>query len=496
MSDFQILVVDDSREMREFVVEYVLEPNGFRTVEAADGAAGVRRALQGDIDLVLLDLEMPKMTGFEVIDALRDRRSEVPIILMTSHGSEAIAVEVFRKGVRDYVIKPFTPDGMLESIERALREVRLQREKDVLTKRLVQTNRRLEQHLRELNTLYQIGKSVTLLEERDRLLERVVEAALYIAGAEEGAILLEDEESGRLREHVCRRLIWDDQRRVPQRVEGGSAADGGCQSDALSPGAMIQAPLKVGGKPIGALGVSNKVTARFFSDHDRRLLTALAGYAAVVVENAYLLKQLEQVEGHDGGQVRPPDEEASAGVRQTATVLIAGLHSLDNLDARVAPEGLVKVLNYHLAVATQVILTEQGAMDKLLGDGVVAYFNVPLAQPDHALRAVRAAWRMCRAIEQAHTHIPVPFRLWFGVGVGTGDVLAGSIGVSHLASFTAVGDAVNVGRCLQERAAEGQVLISRQTYELVRSRIEARPVGAVEIRDRSQPEPAFEVVSV
>jgi class 3 adenylate cyclase/DNA-binding response OmpR family regulator len=493
LSDIQILVVDDSREMRDFVVEYVLKPNGFRTVEAIDGAAGVRRALQGDIDLILLDLEMPKMTGFEVIDALRDRRSETPIILMTSHGSEAIAVEVFRKGVRDYVIKPFTPDVMLEAIEQALREMRLQREKDALTKRLVQTNRQLEQHLRELNTLYQIGKSVTLLEERDRLLERVVEAALYISGAEEGAILLEDEDSGRLREHVCRRLIWDDQRRVPRRVEGGSAADGECQSDALSPGAMIQAPLKVGGKPIGALGVSNKVTARFFSDHDRRLLTALAGYAAVVVENAYLLRQLEQ---RDGQQVRLPDEGPSGGVRQIATVLIAGLHGLDNLDPRVAPEGLVKVLNYHLAVATQAMLAEQGTMDKSLGDGLAAYFNVPLMQPDHAMRAVRAAWRARRAIEQAHTHIPSPFRLWFGVGISTGDVLAGSIGVPHLANFTAVGDAVNVGRLLQERAAGGQVLISQRTYEQVRDHVGARPVGAVNVEGHAQPETVFEITSV
>ncbi len=60
MSRIRVLVVDDSREIREFVVRYVLEPNGFETVEAADGAEGMRN-LQGDIDLVLLDLEMPRI---------------------------------------------------------------------------------------------------------------------------------------------------------------------------------------------------------------------------------------------------------------------------------------------------------------------------------------------------------------------------------------------------------------------------------------------------
>ena len=91
MSDIRVLVVDDSRQMREFVVECVLKPNGFETDEAADGEAAIKRALQGGLDLMLLDLEMPKMTGFEVLDTLCEQGSGLPVILMTSHGSEAIA---------------------------------------------------------------------------------------------------------------------------------------------------------------------------------------------------------------------------------------------------------------------------------------------------------------------------------------------------------------------------------------------------------------------
>lgn len=513
MSDIQILVVDDSREMREFVVEYILEPNGFKTVEAADGAAGVRRALQGDIDLVLLDLEMPKMTGFEVIDALRARRSEIPVVLMTSHGSEAIAVEVFRKGVRDYVIKPFTSDEMLEAIEHALREVRLQREKDALTKRLVQTNRQLEQHLRELNTLYQVGKSVTLLVERDKLLERIVEAALYITGAEEGAILLEDKDSGGLREYVRRRLVWGDEQRVSRRTEDELAADAVRKGDATATGAMIYAPLKIGGKPIGALGVSNKVTARFFSGHDQRLLMALAGYAAIAIENARLLGQIEQAKEREKKQIRGlferyvapsvvekliehPEGVALGGVQQVATVLFADMRDFSDFSTHATPEMVVEVLNYHIAVAAEAILAEQGTLDKFLGDGVLAYFNAPLPQPDHALRAVRAAWRVCRAVEKAHVQLAPGSQLKFGVGVSTGEVLVGNIGAPQLMSFTVVGDAVNVGRRLEEQAAGGQILISRQTYELVQAHVEARPVGAIEIKGHLQPEPAFEVVSV
>ena len=63
MSNIRVLVVDDSRQIREFVVQYVLEPNGFKAVEAINGAEGMRKVLKGGIDLILLDLEMPKMTG-------------------------------------------------------------------------------------------------------------------------------------------------------------------------------------------------------------------------------------------------------------------------------------------------------------------------------------------------------------------------------------------------------------------------------------------------
>ena len=92
MSNIRVLVVDDSREMREFIVQCVLEPHGFEALEAAEGTGALHKVLEDDVDLMLLDLEMPRMNGFEVLDALRAQRSEVPVVLITSHGSEAIAV--------------------------------------------------------------------------------------------------------------------------------------------------------------------------------------------------------------------------------------------------------------------------------------------------------------------------------------------------------------------------------------------------------------------
>jgi len=513
LSDIRVLVVDDSREIRKFVVQYVLEPNGFEAVEATNGAEGVRKVLKSGIDLVLLDLEMPKMTGFEVLDALRARRSKVPVILMTSHGSEAIVVEVFHKGVRDYVIKPFTADEMLATIERALSEVRLQREKETLTARLMQSNQQLEQRLCELNTLFHIGKSVTALMERDKLLGRIVDAALYVVGSEESAIFLQDERVDKLQECMRRRRVKGEEKQVSRRTEEELAADTMRKGDALVTSAMLSVPLKVGGRAIGVLCVSNKVTARSFSDHDRHLLMALADYAAIAIENARLLQQIEQTKEQEKIQIRglferyvapsvveklmaQPDSVALGGVRQWATILFADIRGFSNFSARATPEVLVDVLNRHIAVAVEVILAEGGTLDKFLGDAVMAYFNAPLPQPDHALRAVRAAWRISRAVDESHSQLPQASWLQFGMGVSTGEVLVGNIGAPQLMNFTVIGDAVNISRRLQEHARGGQILICQQVYGLVRGYIEARLVGMVELKGHPQSEPAFEVVAV
>ena len=513
MSNIRVLVVDDSRQIREFVVQYILEPNDFEVVEATNGAEGMRRVLQGDIDLILLDLEMPQMNGFDVIEALHAQHSEVPVILMTSHGSEVIVIEMFRKGVRDYVIKPFTVDEMLAAIERALREVRLEHEKEALTSRLIQSKRQLEQRLRELKTLSLVGKSVTALIDRDKLLERIVDAALYITGSEEGAILLEDESTGTLREHVRKRRVQGKEQRVSRRTEDELATDTVLKGSAIRTGAMLYAPLKVGKRPIGTLGVSNKVTARFFDDHDRDLLTALADYASIAIENARLLQQVKEAKEKEKQQIRgmferyvapsvveklmtQPDTVALGGVRREVTILFADIRGFTSFGARVTPEVLVNVLNHHITAAVEAILVERGTLDKFLGDAVMAYFNAPLPQPDHALRAVRAAWRICQAVQESHAHLPSTHQLEFGVGVSTGEVLVGNIGAPQLMSFTVIGDAVNVSRRLQENAQAGQVLICRRVYELVRDYVKAQPMEAMELKGHPQPELVFKVVAV
>ncbi len=308
MAGEKVLVVDDRDDSIQFLTEYILEPNGYEYIIAKDGETGLRKALTEDPDLIIMDLKMPKMTGLEVLAALRERQSTIPVILMTFHGSEETAVQAFRLGARDYVIKPYDTQEMLESIERALTEVRLRAERDRLTQNIMQVNRQLERRVKELSILYSIGKSVTTLLDQEKVLNRIVEAAVYVTGAEEGTLMLVDKDSGELYMRAARGLGEKYARGFRLRVEDSIAGQvvrtgqpflesGDAQRLKVKTGYLVKSlmyvPLKAGQEVIGVLSVDNKVSNTPFTESDVYLLSALADYASIAIVNARLYTEVK-----------------------------------------------------------------------------------------------------------------------------------------------------------------------------------------------------------
>jgi DNA-binding response OmpR family regulator len=137
MSNETILVVDDSQDIASFLKNRALLPLGYQVITAINGQMGLDMAHQHDPDLILLDMSMPQMSGLEMLQILRQTLTRAPVIFMTMYGSEGVAVEAFRLGVRDYLSKPFTIEEVQEAVERALRESRLAREKEALLHDLI-----------------------------------------------------------------------------------------------------------------------------------------------------------------------------------------------------------------------------------------------------------------------------------------------------------------------------------------------------------------------
>ncbi len=307
MAQERVLVIDDSPEIQQLLTELVLEPNGYRPIEALDGEEGLRLAQQELPELIVLDMQLPKMNGLEVLEAMQQKYIDIPVIFTTVRESAELVVRAFRLGARDYVIKPFGPEEMLDAIQRILSSTSLLEERDRLTDKLTEANQRFQRQLQELNAIYAIGRSVTSLLDLNSVLNRVAEAAVYLADAEEGMLLLLDDDGRELYLRAAKGVDEAVARSLRMRVDD-SIAGRAIQTDrpVLMSGerakvttgylvnSLLYVPLRVPERGvIGVLGAINREADRDFSERDVFLLSALADYAAIAIENARLFERVE-----------------------------------------------------------------------------------------------------------------------------------------------------------------------------------------------------------
>ncbi len=184
------------------------------------------------------------------------------------------------------------------------------------------------------------------------------------------------------------------------------------------------------------------------------------------------------------------------GRRQEVTILFADLRGYTALAEVLPPEQLVDVLNGHLTAAARAILAYEGTISQYAGDLVMAIFNAPLAQPDHALRALRAAWSLKTAMAAYHSTLSAHLRMDFGVGIASGDAVVGNVGALELLHYTAVGDTVNLAQRLEELAGRGEILLTESCFRAVGTWIQVADRGSTAIRGRSEPVSILSLVSV
>lgn len=182
-----------------------------------------------------------------------------------------------------------------------------------------------------------------------------------------------------------------------------------------------------------------------------------------------------------------PDRLELGGRRAEITTLFADIRGFTSFGESMDPETLLEVLNRYLAAAADAILREDGTIDKFLGDAVMAWFNAPLPQADHAARAARAALAIRDSVVALHRDLPDPLRLSFGVGIHSGEALLGFVGTQKRLDYTAIGDSVNTARRLQENAAAGQILVSRATAAGLDGSFRLGPKAKIRVEGKGQP---------
>jgi len=191
-----------------------------------------------------------------------------------------------------------------------------------------------------------------------------------------------------------------------------------------------------------------------------------------------------------------PTEVSLGGRLQQVTALFADLRGYTTLSEILSVEELVDVLNGHLTVAARAVLAYEGTISQYAGDLVMAIFNAPLPQCDHALRAVRAAWKLQADIAAYHARLPEHLRMEFGIGIASGPAVVGNIGARELLHYTAIGDTINLAQRLEEQAPGGQILITERTCQLLGCQVEVDGKGPVSVRGRSEPVSIFALVDL
>jgi class 3 adenylate cyclase len=191
--------------------------------------------------------------------------------------------------------------------------------------------------------------------------------------------------------------------------------------------------------------------------------------------------------------IEDPGRAALGGVEVEVTVLFADLRGYTAFAEHTAPAEVVAMLNAVFSVAVPIVLGEGGAIVQFMGDAMMAIFNAPNPQRDHALRAARAALAMQHGIGELPAANTRPL---FRVGLNSGTALVGNIGAAEMRNFSAIGDTTNLAARLQTYAAEGSVVIGSSTYDLIREQAIVRPLGSPHLKGKSQPVEVYELLAL
>ncbi|MBC7249152.1 MAG: GAF domain-containing protein [Anaerolineae bacterium] len=191
------------------------------------------------------------------------------------------------------------------------------------------------------------------------------------------------------------------------------------------------------------------------------------------------------------------EELQLGGSRRVLTVFFSDIRGFTTYSETHDPEQVVEMVNQYCALVHAAIRAHNGIVDKYEGDAVMAHFNSPLLEePQHALQAVRAAWAVKQAVETYHERVPPESRLQLGIGINTGEVVAGNIGAEDHMEYTLIGDVVNLSKRLQENAKPGQILLSQNTYKLVKDYVLVNELEPIRVKGRAAAEQVYELIGL
>ncbi len=193
--------------------------------------------------------------------------------------------------------------------------------------------------------------------------------------------------------------------------------------------------------------------------------------------------------------IRSEDIAALGGQEREISVVFADVRGFTSFSENLDPQVLLEIINKYLSVASDAVNLFEGVVDKYMGDAATGLFNTPLnPQTDHAQRAVLSALHMVYDVLALHEVLPEDQRLFYGIGIHTGNAVLGNVGGADRREFAAIGDAVEVAKILQENAQRGEIIISAATYEQVKGQFDCEPVTPTKTKGRDDLNVVYKII--
>lgn len=348
---------------------------------------------------------------------------------------------------------------------------------------------------RVIATIYKVDRIRDTYMPFDEMLGEVLKEIRAVIPAEMGFIMLYDQDQLETRavshDDLFRLVPYQEKiERIARRAlsEGHMLWDNTLSGSGLR--SIICIPLILRSEIIGVVGLVNCYRPGGFDDADRRLLTAIGSQMDTAIFESLEQRHLRNVLGRSvDPQVMEKlltrrQVEFLKGERRDMTVLYADMRGSTGLAEKTDPELLVGYINDYLGTMADVIIARGATLDKFVGDEVMALFGAPFPMEAHALEAIRVGMEMQkrhRSIMEKWRKRGVDTRA-IGVGIASGDLIAGEMGSTQRTDYTVIGPAANLGARLCSAAQAGQILISEETYKRLNGSVDVEPIKGMNLK--------------
>jgi class 3 adenylate cyclase len=355
------------------------------------------------------------------------------------------------------------------------------------------------------------------------ILDQIVEAAARLCRADSGFLYLADGDVFRMRANFGQspevveyeRLHSD--RPGPNTCTGRVAMtkkpvhipDVEADPDYTHPSAKLDRFRTLLGLPVlyedellGVIGLARR-EVRPFERGEIELMATFADQSAIAIANAKLFETVDRQKTELARFLSPEvaalvssDEGAQllAGHRAYITVVYFDLRGFTAFAETAEPEELINVVRDYHAAAGELIFAHSGTLEHFAGDGLMVFFNDPVSVPDHELEAARLALALRERMDElAEGWRKRGYELSLGAGIAVGHATLGRIGFEGRYDYGALGSVTNLAARLSDEAAPGQILLSQRAFAALEGRVDAEPVGELNMKGLARPVRAYEV---